>query len=203
MSTATSPRHVLFICGRSGVGLSWLTTRVSILLARRGVDALLLDTRNRGAPLHGGGSAGVVLVDAGPGINDAVLAFATRVTLVVLICSDDPLLGADSYGVLKACVQRGYRGPVVVISNKARHEPIGEALAERLAHTVRQFLRLEAVALGAIQLVPHCGHPRRSGGGQNLRGRSGRSLRRLTERLMVESAQTKQALWTQVAGLFV
>jgi flagellar biosynthesis protein FlhG len=91
-----------------------------------------------------------VVVDAGPGIESAVRAAATRATRMVVVAVPEPASLSDAYAMIKLVHLQAPGLPVDVLVNRVADGQEGPAVHERLALAARRFLHRDLGYLGAV-----------------------------------------------------
>lgn len=94
--------------------------------------------------------ADALVVDAGPGLDNALAAAASRATRVVLVAVPEPAALSDAYAVLKVLTAQLPALPVSVIANRVSGAGEGRQVFERLDLASRRFLSRPLEYAGAV-----------------------------------------------------
>lgn len=92
-----------------------------------------------------------IIIDTGAGISRAVLDFILTTEEVIIICTPDPTSIMDSYTLVKAILNREFKGKISLISNIVNSRKEGKEIFNKLYNTVKNFLKYEIHYLGYIE----------------------------------------------------
>jgi flagellar biosynthesis protein FlhG len=91
-----------------------------------------------------------VIFDMGAGISEDSLRFILCVDEIIVITTPEPTSLTDAYAAIKHICVNHELMPFSIVINRAFNRKIGDSAYNRLAHTIKQFLKREVTLLGAI-----------------------------------------------------
>lgn len=94
----------------------------------------------------------ILIFDTSAGISREVLSFCMAAEEVLLVIIPEPTSLTDGYSLLKVLSLNGYRNPVKVVVNQAKHERFAQAIFEKFRETVRKYLPLDILYIGSLPL---------------------------------------------------
>lgn len=92
-----------------------------------------------------------IIIDTGAGISKTVIDFIMTTEEVMLICTPDPTSIMDSYTLVKAILNNGFKGKINLISNLVESRKEGNEIFNKLYKTINNFLKFEISYLGYIE----------------------------------------------------
>lgn len=94
---------------------------------------------------------GLLLIDTGAGINDAVLNFCTIADEIIVVVVPEPSSIADSYSLIKTLKESCEFMPAVkIVVNKATSEDEADRVYARMKLVCKEFLELDIEYLGIV-----------------------------------------------------
>ncbi|MDX9787454.1 MAG: MinD/ParA family protein [Desulfobacterales bacterium] len=94
----------------------------------------------------------ILIFDTSAGISREVLSFCMAAEEVLLVIIPEPTSLTDGYSLLKVLSLNGYRNPVKVVINQAKHERFAQTIFEKFRETVRKYLPLDILYIGSLPL---------------------------------------------------
>lgn len=91
-----------------------------------------------------------ILIDTGAGISRSVVGFCLAADRVLVVTTPEPTAMADSYGMIKVLVRKGYGGPISLVVNMARSDAEGKQTYLRIANVTQRFLRTNLYYAGTL-----------------------------------------------------
>jgi len=91
-----------------------------------------------------------ILIDTAAGISRPVVSFCLAADRVLVVTTPEAAAMADSYGMIKVLVRKGYAGPISLIVNMARTAAEGKQTYQRMANVARKFLRTNLYYAGTL-----------------------------------------------------
>lgn len=91
-----------------------------------------------------------VIFDMGAGISEDSLRFILCVDEIVVITTPEPTSMTDAYAAIKNICVNHEMMPFSIVVNRAYNRKIGDSTFNRLAQTMKQFLKREVTLLGTI-----------------------------------------------------
>ncbi len=92
-----------------------------------------------------------IIIDTGAGISKSVTDFIMTTEEVIVVSTPDPTSIMDSYTLVKAILNSGFKGKINVISNLVNTRKEGREIFNKLHSTVKNFLKVEIFYLGYIE----------------------------------------------------
>ena len=92
----------------------------------------------------------MILVDTAAGISRSVVGFCLAADRVLVVTTPEATAMADSYGMIKVLVRKGYRGPISLVVNMARSAVEGKQVYQRMANVAQRFLRTNVYYAGTL-----------------------------------------------------
>jgi len=94
--------------------------------------------------------ADTILIDTAAGISRPVVSFCLAADRVLVVTTPEAAAMADSYGMIKVLVRKGYAGPISLIVNMARSAAEGKQTYQRMANVAQKFLRTNLYYAGTL-----------------------------------------------------
>jgi flagellar biosynthesis protein FlhG len=91
-----------------------------------------------------------ILIDTAAGISRPVVSFCLAADRVLVVTTPEAAAMADSYGMIKVLVRKGYAGPISLIVNMARTAAEGKETYQRMANVAQKFLRTNLYYAGTL-----------------------------------------------------
>jgi len=91
-----------------------------------------------------------ILIDTAAGISRPVVSFCLAADRVLVVTTPEATAMADSYGIIKVLVRKGYAGPISLIVNMARTATEGKETYQRMANVAQKFLRTNLYYAGTL-----------------------------------------------------
>ena len=92
-----------------------------------------------------------VFIDCAAGIGNSVLSWISGAHSLMLVVTPSATSLLDAYGLVKVCLERGFRGGIHVISNMASSQAEAEMSFTHLNSCSIKFLKKELIYLGGIR----------------------------------------------------
>ena len=92
----------------------------------------------------------IIVVDAGAGISDNVLAFVAASTEVIVVTTPEPTSLTDAYGMIKSIASKGIDTRVKLVVNMVRTTHQGKKVYQKLSDVCHRFLGLKIENLGFV-----------------------------------------------------
>jgi flagellar biosynthesis protein FlhG len=133
----TGPKGLRVVCGASGLD------RLADI--SEGEQHRLLE--HLGRLQH---QADTILIDTAAGISRSVVSFCLAADRVLVVTTPEATAMADSYGMIKVLVRKGYRGPISLVVNMARSVAEGKQIYQRMANVAQKFLQANVYYAGTL-----------------------------------------------------
>ncbi len=91
-----------------------------------------------------------ILIDTAAGISRSVVGFCLAADRVLVVTTPEATAMADSYGMIKVLVRKGYRGPISLVVNMARSAAEGKQTYQRMADVAQRFLQTNVYYAGTL-----------------------------------------------------
>jgi len=91
-----------------------------------------------------------ILIDTAAGISRSVVGFCLAADRVLVVTTPEATAMADSYGMIKVLVRKGYGGPISLVVNMARSAAEGKQTYQRMAHVAQRFLQTNVYYAGTL-----------------------------------------------------
>jgi flagellar biosynthesis protein FlhG len=91
-----------------------------------------------------------ILIDTAAGISRSVIGFCLSADRVLVVTTPEATAMADSYGIIKVLVRKGYAGPINIAVNMARSSAEGKQTYQRMADVARRFLQTNVYYAGTL-----------------------------------------------------
>jgi flagellar biosynthesis protein FlhG len=94
--------------------------------------------------------ADTILIDTAAGISRSVVGFCLAADRVLVVTTPEASAMADSYGMIKVLVRKGYHGPISLVVNMARNQAEGRQTYQRMATVAQKFLQASLYYAGTL-----------------------------------------------------
>jgi len=94
--------------------------------------------------------ADTILIDTAAGISRSVLGFCLAADRVLVVTTPEATAMADSYGMIKVLVRKGYTGPISLVVNMALSLAEGKQTYQRMASVAQRFLQTNLYYAGTL-----------------------------------------------------
>jgi flagellar biosynthesis protein FlhG len=94
--------------------------------------------------------ADTILIDTAAGISRSVVGFCLAADRVLVVTTPEATAMADSYGMIKVLVRKGYGGPISLVVNMARSDAEGKQTYQRIANVAQRFLHMNLYYAGTL-----------------------------------------------------
>ncbi len=94
--------------------------------------------------------ADMIVIDTAAGISRSVVGFCLAADRVLVVTTPEATAMADSYGMIKVLVRKGYGGPISLVVNMARSDTEGKQTYLRIANVAQRFLRTNLYYAGTL-----------------------------------------------------
>jgi flagellar biosynthesis protein FlhG len=91
-----------------------------------------------------------ILIDTAAGISRSVIGFCLAADRVLVVTTPEATAMADSYGMIKVLVRKGYSGPISLVVNMARTTAEGKQTYQRMADVAQRFLQTNVYYAGTL-----------------------------------------------------
>ncbi len=91
-----------------------------------------------------------IVIDTAAGISRPVVSFCLAADRVLVVTTPEATAMADSYGMIKVLVRKGYAGPISLLVNMARTAAEGKGTYQRMANVAQKFLRANLYYAGTL-----------------------------------------------------
>ena len=91
-----------------------------------------------------------ILIDTAAGISRSVIGFCLAADRVLVVTTPEATAMADSYGMIKVLVRKGYGGPISLVVNMARSAAEGKQTYQRMANVAQRFLQTNVYYAGTL-----------------------------------------------------
>lgn len=91
-----------------------------------------------------------ILIDTAAGISRSVISFCLAADRVLVVTTPEATAMADSYGMIKVLVRKGYRGPINLVVNMAQSAAEGKQTYQRMANVAQRFLQTNVYYAGTL-----------------------------------------------------
>ncbi|MBI5182756.1 MAG: MinD/ParA family protein [Nitrospinae bacterium] len=96
------------------------------------------------------GEADILLIDTSAGISSNVTSFVLASEEVIIIVTPEPTSLTDAYAMIKVIVSKNFKGDIKILLNQVSTEAESKKIFQKLAHTVKKFLKIDIESLGYI-----------------------------------------------------
>ncbi len=94
--------------------------------------------------------ADTIVIDTAAGISRSVVGFCLAADRVLVVTTPEATAMADSYGMIKVLVRKGYGGPISLVVNMARSDAEGKQTYLRIANVAQKFLQTNLHYAGTL-----------------------------------------------------
>lgn len=91
-----------------------------------------------------------IVIDTAAGISRPVVSFCLAADRVLVVTTPEATAMADSYGMIKVLVRKGYGGPISLVVNMARSDAEGKQTYLRIANVAQRFLQRNLYYAGTL-----------------------------------------------------
>ena len=94
--------------------------------------------------------ADTIVIDTAAGISRSVVGFCLAADRVLVVTTPEATAMADSYGMIKVLVRKGYGGPISLVVNMALSAEEGKQTYQRMANVAQRFLQTNLYYAGTL-----------------------------------------------------